>query len=214
MANATCSVDECHTRAKARGLCDRHLQRLYRSERRWPRVCEGCGEKFLARWHGTRFCYDKCTSGRTPHPSVVVGGGTTGLATVESATGLRPAFLKQDWDAVLASIRTQVKKIDGCWVWGGSIDDRGYGRVTMAGRRMLTHRVVAIATNGGPLPAGMQVHHTCANTACCNPDHLQVVTPADNAAEMRDRHRLQRRIQALEAALSDLDPGHPLLFII
>ena len=57
----------------------------------------------------------------------------------------------------------------------------------------------------------LAVHHACANRACCNPDHLRVVTPAENAAEMFERNSYIRRIAALEAALAELDPTHPLM---
>ena len=32
----------------------------------------------------------------------------------------------------------------------------------------------------GPIPDGMQIHHLCGNTSCCNPLHLTPVTPREN----------------------------------
>ena len=46
---------------------------------------------------------------------------------------------------------------------------------------------------------------------CVNPQHLQPVTNAANAAEMAARQGYVARIAELEAALAALDPRHPLL---
>lgn len=32
----------------------------------------------------------------------------------------------------------------------------------------------------GPIPQGMQIDHLCMEKSCCNPDHLEVVTPKEN----------------------------------
>jgi hypothetical protein len=32
----------------------------------------------------------------------------------------------------------------------------------------------------GPIPSGMQIDHLCRNTLCVNPDHMEVVTNAEN----------------------------------
>jgi hypothetical protein len=35
----------------------------------------------------------------------------------------------------------------------------------------------------GPIPDGMEIDHQCRNRACCNIDHLRVVTPKVNRTE-------------------------------
>ena len=40
--------------------------------------------------------------------------------------------------------------------------------------------VLAFEVFHGAVPAGYEVDHTCRNTLCCNPEHLEAVTPAEN----------------------------------
>lgn len=70
----------------------------------------------------------------------------------------------------------------GCWEWQGALQGAGYGAVQL-GRGIGTstvHRVV-YEEEVGPIPAGLTIDHLCANTRCCNPAHLEVVTRAENA---------------------------------
>jgi hypothetical protein len=71
----------------------------------------------------------------------------------------------------------------GCWEWQGTIDKRGYGRITIGNgpspRRLLVHRVAYEAFRC-PIPAGLHIDHLCRNTRCCNPAHLEPVTPEEN----------------------------------
>jgi hypothetical protein len=86
----------------------------------------------------------------------------------------------------------------GCWVWNRSIDKDGYGRCGRGGHdgETLAHRWSYKAFKG-VIPLGMTVDHICFNRACINPDHLQLLTAADN----RRRNR---------AALSETcSNGHP-----
>jgi len=52
-------------------------------------------------------------------------------------------------------------------------------------------------------PTGRPVHHICAGGRyyCCNPQHLQLVTPEQNQAEMLGRTAYQTRIRLLENQL-------------
>jgi hypothetical protein len=83
--------------------------------------------------------------------------------------------------------------------------------VVNVGKRMRqAHRLSLEARLGQPL-GGQAAHHICAMPMCVNPDHLQPVTAAENTAEMLARSYMTQRIAALELALGEVDPGHPLL---
>lgn len=55
----------------------------------------------------------------------------------------------------------------------------GYTQVNVNGRVARTHRVAWELANG-PVPPKMTLDHTCRNRWCCEIDHLEVVTNAEN----------------------------------
>lgn len=91
----------------------------------------------------------------------------------------------------------KVMKGPACWLWTASFDARGYGQINAGGRRgkpLGAHRV-AYELVKGEVPAGMVLDHTCRNTWCVNPDHLEPVTQAENMARgaLGDMHRRRRQ---------------------
>ncbi len=65
-----------------------------------------------------------------------------------------------------------------CHVWIGA-KITGYGVLTVEGRQQRAHRRAWEALNG-PVPTGLQLDHLCRVKECVNPDHLEVVTNAEN----------------------------------
>lgn len=93
-------------------------------------------------------------------------------------------------------IERLIRKVDfndpsGCWLWTGGKDGRGgYGQIGTgrAGEgNSMTHRVMWEHMVGA-IPAGMELHHLCFTPACCNPAHLEVVTPLENKRMIRGRN--------------------------
>ena len=76
----------------------------------------------------------------------------------------------------------------GCWLWTAGTCDKGYGRVRVHGRVWYTHRLVYTILVG-PIPEGLELDHVrargCKSVACCNPDHLEAVTHAENCRRGR-----------------------------
>ena len=86
----------------------------------------------------------------------------------------------------------KVRKTATCWLWTGSRNNMGYGKIKQADRRTmsLAHRV-SYELLVGPIPEGMQLDHLCRVRHCVRPDHLEVVTNRENnmrAPHIRERH--------------------------
>ena len=69
---------------------------------------------------------------------------------------------------------------DECWEWlGGDTGEDGYGAFRIDGRIRIAHRVVYELVYGR-IPFGWHTDHLCRNVKCCNPLHLEAVTPREN----------------------------------
>lgn len=70
------------------------------------------------------------------------------------------------------------QELGTCWLYIGTTTP--YGRIAKA-QDSYTHRL-GWKLLRGPIPEGMELHHRCGVHACWNPDHLTVVTHAENMA--------------------------------
>lgn len=101
----------------------------------------------------------------------------------------------------------KVRKGDGCWLWTGSTNTRGYGQIGAGGSTrvpLMAHRV-SYELHFGPLPVGAYVLHECDTPACVRPDHLRAGTQSENMNECKARGRLRPRGKPHPAASSSLE---------
>lgn len=76
---------------------------------------------------------------------------------------------------------------NGCWEWQANADRRGYGHMTIKGKKVQAHRF-SYELFVAP-PGDLFVLHRCDNPPCVRPDHLWLGTNADNMADMRAKGR-------------------------
>jgi hypothetical protein len=88
----------------------------------------------------------------------------------------------------LASFRSRLAPPDeqGCILWTAGTDANGYGSLCVHGVSVKTHRIAWCLANG-PMPVGLEPDHTCEVRRCCNPEHLEAVTHAENVRRRGER---------------------------
>ena len=87
-------------------------------------------------------------------------------------------------EKVVERFEAKIVRSDGCWTWTGHHNRKGYGAFGIKLNEKWTsepiHRI-AYELWVGPIPKGRQIDHLCRNRGCCRPDHLEVVTAAENS---------------------------------
>lgn len=72
-----------------------------------------------------------------------------------------------------------VDKTESCWLWTGSKDRHGYGRINIDRTPQLAHRISYLMAHG-PIPDGLELDHLCRQHSCVRPAHLEPVTHREN----------------------------------
>ena len=78
----------------------------------------------------------------------------------------------------------KVDKTGECWLWTASCTPAGYGKFRHGGKLVYSHRLSYSWTNG-EIPEGLYIDHRCHQRNCVRPDHLRLVTHAQNHQNRR-----------------------------
>jgi hypothetical protein len=89
----------------------------------------------------------------------------------------------------------------GCWLWTAYLH-KGYGQFSVR-RKIIGAHVFSYRHYRGMIPAGMTVDHKCRVRCCVNPDHLRLLTRAENVLIGEGR-------AAKNARKTHCHRGHPL----
>lgn len=85
-----------------------------------------------------------------------------------------------------------------CWMWQGSLNNKGYGYFAyMPGRPLSAHVAAIKIFRGEDVPRGMVAGHECDTPSCANPAHIKVITFQENSQRMmrlgRGKRQFRRR---------------------
>lgn len=89
---------------------------------------------------------------------------------------------------------------NGCWIWEGPLDNNGYGVLMRGYARFRAHQYT-YRWMVGDVPEGLELDHLCSVRRCCNPDHLEAVTHAENM-------RRSKNMGQANAAKTHCPQGH------
>ncbi len=82
---------------------------------------------------------------------------------------------------------------DACWLWQGSTNVWGYGKIKLAGKTLSTHRA-SYGVFVGEVPENTNVLHRCDVRNCIRPDHLFIGTTQDNVRDKVAKERQPRGV--------------------
>jgi hypothetical protein len=91
---------------------------------------------------------------------------------------------------------------EDCWLWVGSQNPAGYGRIWVNGKLIMAHRLSFLIANT-VIPNDHVIRHRCDNPACCNPHHLISGTQGDNNRDKAERGRAPRGSEHHRAKITE-----------
>lgn len=166
MIGETCTIEGCDRPLKCRGWCSGHYQRwrikgdpggAIKPQKKPASVCEveDCSEPHYGKgW--CRMHYRSWSRHGDPLAAPRLYHGTAS---------------ERFWK--------RVDKTGDCWLWTGGVDWDGYGLFRGDNCTIGAHRF-AYQDLRGAIPDGYVTDHLCRVRRCVNPDHMEIVTPAEN----------------------------------
>lgn len=115
--------------------------------------------------------------GQTPWNKGVTGYMGANRTSFKKGDNSRP-LSERFWE--------KVKKTEACWLWTGSKNNMGYGRINIDGIVKLAHRVSFEMKHG---TTKLHILHRCDTPLCVNPLHLFAGTQKDNLRDMAAKGR-------------------------
>ena len=100
-----------------------------------------------------------------------------------SSTGTPLSAMPNQWgeptSAELIADRVTSDFSEDCWIWARAHNREGYPNA-WNGTKVTAAYIMAYELRYGPVPAGLELDHTCKHKWCWNPLHLEAVTHAEN----------------------------------
>ena len=93
---------------------------------------------------------------------------------------------------IIRAFWSRVKKLrgrDGCWLWTGGVNHKGYGKFYANGNPNIRAHKFAFKLANRKLPRGKLLCHRCDVRRCVRPTHMFVGTIADNQKDMARKGR-------------------------
>jgi hypothetical protein len=90
----------------------------------------------------------------------------------------------------------------GCWLYAGPVDEKGYGRIRIGGKKLRVHNAT-FRNDKRPLAKDQLVMHSCDMPCCWNPEHLSAGTNKENRQDAMVKGRIPKGEESTQAKLTN-----------
>jgi hypothetical protein len=103
--------------------------------------------------------------------------------------GTDPDAIRQREKTIAARIEEKIERVpeSGCWLWIGSVNNKGYGQLSGQYAHRVSYQIVH-----GAIPEGLYLLHSCDVPCCVNPGHLHPGTQKQNMEDAVRKGRVAR----------------------